>query len=86
MAARNETITSLARKVNIPVSSLHNCFHGMVPRKLSVLKKLADFFEISIDELVFEKKIDSVLIPSNIGIEGSFEVTIRRLGETKNNR
>ena len=79
MQAKRETIASTAKQVKMNKSSLHNYCNGVIPKNLMVLKALAEFFDVSLGELVFGRPTDSTSLYSQIGIEGRFEVTIRRI-------
>lgn len=82
---KNESITSTAKKAKMNKSTLHNYYHGVIPRNLIAIKDLADFFDISINELVFGQNKETKQSQSTLGtIEGKYEITIRRIGETKN--
>lgn len=47
------TASQLARSTQVPVQSIHNWIHGQTPRSFEQIKKIADFFSMSVDELVY---------------------------------
>lgn len=49
----NLTPSQLAREVKVPVQSIHNWIHGQNPRSFEQIKKIADYFQVSVDELVY---------------------------------
>jgi transcriptional regulator with XRE-family HTH domain len=77
--SKNMTVTSASRQIGMNKSTLHNYCNGVVPRNLLKIKELADLLDVSLNELVYgtSSKIDS---PSEKeGIEGRFEIVVRRL-------
>lgn len=81
MRSRNLTITSVASKIGMNKSTLHNYCNGVVPRNLLKIKELADLFDVSLGELVFGEDIESGGPYRGSEIEGRFEVTIKRVHE-----
>lgn len=79
MASQKLTVTSAARKVGMNKSTLHNYCNGVIPRNLPKIKELADLLEVSLSELIFGQDIETTNINLSDGIEGKFEVTIRRV-------
>lgn len=47
------TLKQLSEKTGIPKSTIHNWASGVAPHNLSQLKKLANLFKITIDQLIF---------------------------------
>ena len=47
------SIAQLARETKIPPQTLNNWLSGVEPRSLSQVKRVADYFGVSIDELCF---------------------------------
>jgi transcriptional regulator with XRE-family HTH domain len=80
LAEHRMNITQLSRAVNIPRQTLDNWVSGQEPRSLAQLKKVADYFEITVDELCFGqqivRKIDEFTEEINAGV---FEVVLRRV-------
>ncbi len=79
MASQKLTVTSAARKVGMNKSTLHNYCNGVIPRNLPKIKELADLLEVSLSELIFGQDSGPANINLSDGIEGKFEVTIRRV-------
>ena len=53
MAQRRITLSELSRATKIPKSSLSDWIAGAPPRKIDHLKRVADHFEMSLDDLAF---------------------------------
>jgi len=53
MQARKLSLKALADHVSVPPSTIHGWLNGTAPKSIVELKKIADFFGISIDELCF---------------------------------
>ncbi|MFZ4402473.1 MAG: helix-turn-helix domain-containing protein [Pseudobdellovibrionaceae bacterium] len=79
MNSKNLTVTSVARKIGMNKSTLHNYSNGVIPRNLPKIKELADLLEVSLSELVFGHETEVEHRNLSDGIEGKFEVTIRRV-------
>lgn len=79
MSSKKLTVTSAARKVGMNKSTLHNYCNGVIPRNLPKIKELADLLEVSLSELIFGNESEPANINLSDGIEGKFEVTIRRV-------
>lgn len=82
---RGMTPSQLSRATKVPNSTIQNWLTGLEPRNLIQLKKVADFFDISVDLLVYggkkETKRDRSAI-SEFADEinaGTFEVVLRRV-------
>jgi len=85
LSVQGITASELARTTKIPKQSISDWLAGTSPRDLALLKKVADYFGITIDHLVFgdglqisvtvenEKNADS----HQNWIEGIFEVKFR---------
>lgn len=50
---KNLKISTIAYKVGMSQSTLHSYFNGVEPKSMVALKKVADYFDVSIDELIF---------------------------------
>lgn len=76
------TVARLSKKVGVPTQTLHNWLSGMEPRSLKQVKKVAEFFEVSIDYICFgitdkqKNKIEDYGDEINAGV---FEVVLRRI-------
>lgn len=76
------TAAQLARACKIPPQTINNWLAGQEPRSLIQIRKVADYFEISVDYLVYgQEKIKKELISEyNDEINtGVFEVVLRRI-------
>ncbi len=51
----NITLTHLANKTGLNKSTLHNYCNGVRPRCLLALVRISEFFDISLDELIFKE-------------------------------
>jgi transcriptional regulator with XRE-family HTH domain len=69
-------ITTLASKARINISTLHNYFNGVIPSHIISIKRIADYFDITIDQLLFEM-IDKEKIEESE--ELTFEISIKKL-------
>jgi len=76
------TVTHLSRATKIPAQTLHNWLAGAEPKSLTQLKKVADYFDVSMDYLCFgkEPKPRKVLNEYENEINaGIFEVVLRKI-------
>ncbi|MBK9294887.1 MAG: helix-turn-helix transcriptional regulator [Oligoflexia bacterium] len=74
-------ITQLARITKIPKQTLHNWISGSQPRDLEQVRRVAIYFEVSLDFLLFGNEIiisDPILDFQNEIRAGIFEVILRR--------
>ncbi|NQZ18162.1 MAG: helix-turn-helix transcriptional regulator [Bdellovibrionales bacterium] len=69
--------SSFARQMKINKSTLHNYLNGTIPSGLLVLIRISKHFNISLDELVFEKTQSSEVF--RLDGEQRFEVTGKKL-------
>lgn len=79
MTERNLTVSSISRKTGINKSTIHNYCNGVVPRNLPQLKKLAELFEISLTDLIFNTEKVPNPKNKNQNLEGKYEVIIRKI-------
>lgn len=79
MASKNMTVTSVSRQIGMNKSTLHNYCNGVVPRNLLKIKELADLLNVSLTELIFGLESGSKVLNLDDGIEGRFEITIKRI-------
>jgi len=77
------SITNLAKKCGINQQTIHNWLSGQSPKNISQVKKLADYFGCSIEDICFldnktglKSEIDKYKEEINAGI---FEVILRRV-------
>lgn len=83
MAEKNIRVTTLANRVGMNKSTLHGYCNGAVPRHLLKIRQIADFLGVPFSELIFGKVNEVATAKSNEGIEGRYEVVIRRLDGSK---
>lgn len=55
MYQKRINLSELSKKVEIPIQTLHNWMNGLSPRNLVQLRRLAYFFELSMDDLCFKE-------------------------------
>ncbi len=84
--AHNITISKLSRATSVPVQTIHNWANGHRPQDIEQLKRIADYFSLTIDEICFGSECDllsdkqSVLTKYEHEINaGTFEVILRRV-------
>ena len=58
MKAQDLSVTTLSKKTNIPRTTIHDWVNGRLPSSKNIhhLYGLADFFKISLNELLFDSK------------------------------
>jgi transcriptional regulator with XRE-family HTH domain len=76
LAAQNRTVTKTAKQVGMNKSTLHGYCNGVVPRNIRQLKSLADFLEISLNDLLFGRGTEAPTIYANGNIEGRYLITL----------
>ncbi|MCT4642491.1 MAG: helix-turn-helix domain-containing protein [Bacteriovoracaceae bacterium] len=81
---KNEGITmaQLARATKIAPQTINNWVAGQEPRSFNQVKKIADYFEITLDELCFgvkEEGIEKIQEYTEEINAGIFEVVLRRI-------
>lgn len=79
MASKNMTVTSASRRIGMNKSTLHNYCNGVVPRNLLKIKELADLLEVPLDELILGPGSEPQPMTLEEGVEGRFEITIKRV-------
>ena len=81
----NCTQNQLAKRIGIRPSTLHAYLNGVVPKGLNTLIKIAQEFNLSLDELVFNENlnasIDSLSVSETglIGLLGKYELVISKI-------
>lgn len=79
------TASALARKTNLPKTTIANWLAGVAPRDLNQLKKLADYMNVTIDALTFQdlsnSEIQQINKMSDLEnfFQGDFRISIQRL-------
>lgn len=82
--SRGVSLSKLARATGVPVTTISNWLSGQSPKNIVQLKKVADHFKISIEELVFgTQSINKTSVLDeyvrNEIYAGVYEVVLRRL-------
>ena len=81
------TAAQLARKAKVPKSNISEWMTGRKPKDLEQLKRCADVFSTSLDNLCFgdglSKERNSFFDEEDEWISGIFEVKVRRLKGVK---
>jgi transcriptional regulator with XRE-family HTH domain len=87
MDERRIRLSHLAHEIEVPKSTIHSWMYGGQPRDLVALKKVADYFSISVDEICFgdttqkpqELQAESLSQQTKDGLNiGSFDVILLR--------
>ncbi len=80
LSERDLSIHQLSRKTNINKSTLHNYLSGVNPQGIQTLLKLASFFEVSLEQLLFSPD-HHLQIKNQVArfTEGHFEITIKKM-------
>ncbi|NOT78279.1 MAG: helix-turn-helix transcriptional regulator [Bacteriovoracaceae bacterium] len=82
---RGMTASQLSRATKVPNSTIQNWLTGLEPRNLLQLKKVADYFDVTVDLLLYGNKKDKERDRSAISEyadeinAGTFEVVLRRV-------
>jgi transcriptional regulator with XRE-family HTH domain len=77
MKDKRISLIELSKEVDIPSSTIHGWLNGANPRNIAELKRVANYFHISIDELCFGEKVvhsDQVVV----GKIGDVELILRK--------
>lgn len=74
-------ISQLSRATKVPRQTIDNWLSGQEPRSIAQVKKVADYFDLSIDEICFGTKptkpqIEEYTDEINAGV---YEVVLRRV-------
>lgn len=75
-------ISAISKRTGVPQQTIHNWLTGIEPKNISQVKKVADFFKVSVDYLCFgtkTKKIDDITDFKEEINAGVFEVVLRRI-------
>lgn len=75
---REISAVSLAAKTNSNKSTVHNYFTGSLPQTVMTLKKIADFFGVELDDLVFKEISSSFKKERFSQLEGRYELIIKK--------
>ena len=87
MHERRIRVSHLSQETEVPKSTVHDWMHGGNPRDVIALKKIANYFSLSIDEICFGDLIPKLKQQQNeVPVEqteerlniGSFDVILLR--------
>lgn len=67
---------TLAEEIGVRQSTINNYCHGSVPSTLSILVKLAKYFNVSLDELVLEPQTQLPNFSAISFLEGQYQVSV----------
>jgi transcriptional regulator with XRE-family HTH domain len=82
---RGMTAIELSRLTKVPKSTIQNWLSGLEPRNLLQLKRVADYFDVTVDLLLYGSKKEKIRDRSAISEfadeinAGTFEVVLRRI-------
>ncbi len=78
LSAKGITLSEAAFKIGISKSTLHDYCHGVYPRNLKTIGKIADYFGVSVQDLLSEKNIGSLSINVTGDVEGEYLVVVTK--------
>ena len=76
------TLSNVSKQTKVPTQTLHNLLSGTEPRSLKLVKKVVDYFEVSLNFICFGIKPEESSKIEDFGDEinaGVFEVVLRRI-------
>lgn len=84
--AKQKNLKTVSKETGIPYSTLHTWQENRQPKDILKAQKLANYFEISLYELLFDRK-ENLSIPSNEDLRrlgedffrGRFEICIKKI-------
>lgn len=80
---KDMTVAQLSRATKVPQQTLNNWMQGQEPRNLTHLKTIADYFNVTVDHLVYgvplKKETNPIRELSDEINAGIFEVVLRRI-------
>lgn len=85
LRAKDMTVADLSNRTEVPVNTLHNWLAGQNPRNVVQLKRVADYFGVTVDYLLFgnSRTLDTNKM-SEILLKGHFELIIRPIKQGDN--
>jgi transcriptional regulator with XRE-family HTH domain len=82
--SKDLSINELARRLEVPVSTIHGWLNGVEPKNMRDLKKVSVFLGITIDELCFGEVKTYVKTDIRVSIgEDSFHVYLSKVEKIK---
>ncbi len=76
LAQKGIELKQVSLETNIPYSTLYAWTENRQPQSLIKLKRLADYFDITLDELLFQERTKKEPL-----ISGRYEVFIKKIDE-----
>lgn len=72
------SLSELAKETGTKPTTLHGYIHGIQPQSLTIIKQIADFFNLSIDQLIFGERNKAQKSPNSslIAPEGKYQIII----------
>lgn len=82
MTTKKMSLKTLSTEVRVPSSTIHGWLNGAAPKSLIDLKRIADYFDLSIDELCFGKNEKQIKNRTEnvLGDLGDIELVLRHKG------
>ncbi len=77
MKENNIKLNTLANIIGMNKSTLHNYLNGSFPQSIMALRKLSQYFNLSVDELIFSSVHEKKHQPP-ISIEGHYNLVITK--------
>jgi transcriptional regulator with XRE-family HTH domain len=76
----NISLNEFSQRVSISPSTIHGWLNGVPPKNINDLKKIAEYFNVSLDELCFGdvKKSNETNVVISIGSD-SYKVILKRV-------
>lgn len=85
---KETTVSNVSRITEIPIQTIHNWMNGHQPQNIEYLKKLSEYFGLTIDEICFSSSSEVLKSKSNTIDKyedeinaGVFEVILRRVNK-----
>jgi transcriptional regulator with XRE-family HTH domain len=75
------TVAQLSRATAVPAKTIYHWLHGQSPRNLVQVKKIADYFGVTLDYLLFGQlaPVAGIDTLKNDILAGVFEVVLRKV-------
>lgn len=68
LKANNLSLKELAKRLDVPLSTVHGWVNGIPPKNILTLKKISEVFGCSIDDLCFGEDFKEIHLESNLVI------------------
>ncbi len=83
LQSRRLSARQLALQAGVPYTTIANWLEGRMPRNVDQLKRVANFFGISVDVLCYgiaaQEKMMPLVIPLQEGFSGLFELRLQKI-------